>query len=47
MVVASELLDDSPGWHEIAPSTFIRVGRGAVEFEPLRLIGARRKRRST
>ena len=49
-VVASEPLDDGPGWHEVAPDTLVRVDGRGVRLEPLDLDGAaspsRRRRQS-
>jgi glutamine amidotransferase len=36
-VVSSEPLDDGPGWHEVGPSTLVRVDRREVRLEPLKL----------
>jgi glutamine amidotransferase len=40
-VVASEPLDEGPGWQEVGPSTLIRVDRRGVRLEPLDLDVAR------
>lgn len=40
-VVASEPLDDGPGWCEVDEATLVRVDRRGVRFEPLDLDGAR------
>jgi len=37
VVVASEPLDDGPGWHEIQPDTLLRAGERGVRLEPLGL----------
>lgn len=39
-VVASEPLDDGPGWHEVGPDTLVRVDGRGVRLEPLDLDGA-------
>jgi glutamine amidotransferase len=36
-VVASEPLDDGPGWHKVGPDTLVRVGGRGVSLEPLDL----------
>jgi glutamine amidotransferase len=36
-VVASEPLDDGPGWHEVGPDTLVRVDARGVRLEPLDL----------
>ena len=36
-VVASEPLDDGPGWHEVGPDTLVRVDGQGVHLEPLDL----------
>src|SRR3954466_12254769 len=36
-VVASEPLDDGPGWHEVGPDTLARVDARGVRLEPLNL----------
>src|SRR3954452_16672671 len=36
-VVASEPLDDGPGWHRVAPDTLVRVDGRGVHLEPLDL----------
>ena len=36
-VVASEPLDDGPGWHEVEPDTLVRVDARGVRLEPLDL----------
>jgi glutamine amidotransferase len=36
-VVASEPLDDGPGWHKVGPDTLVRVGGRGVRLEPLDL----------
>ncbi len=36
-VVASEPLDDGPGWHEVGPDTLVRADGRGVRLEPLDL----------
>jgi len=36
-LVASEPLDDGPGWHEVEPGTLVRVDGQGVRLEPLDL----------
>jgi glutamine amidotransferase len=36
-VVASEPLDDGPGWHEVGPDTLVRADGRGVRLEPLGL----------
>jgi len=36
-VVASEPLDDGPGWHEVGPDTLVRADTRGVHMEPLTL----------
>ncbi len=48
-VVASEPMDDGPGWHEVGPDTLVRVDGKGVHLEPLDLEPAdlpRRRRQS-
>jgi len=48
--VASEPLDDRPGWRSVEPSTLVRAGANRLELEPLDLearsggVGRRRAR---
>ena len=44
-VVASEPLDDGPGWHEVGPDTLVRVDGQGVHLEPLDLDRAESPRR--
>lgn len=37
VVVASEPLDDGPGWHEVKPDTLVRADARGVRLEPLGL----------
>lgn len=36
-VIASEPLDDGPGWHEVGPDSLLRANRQGVRLEPLDL----------
>jgi glutamine amidotransferase len=38
-VVASEPLDDGPGWHEVGPDTLVKVDRDGVQLQRLDLDG--------
>jgi len=40
VVVASEPLDDGPGWHEVAPDTLVRVDARGGRVESLAMEGA-------
>jgi gamma-glutamyl hercynylcysteine S-oxide hydrolase len=44
-VVASEPLDDGPGWHRVEPSTLVRADAGGIRTEPLDLPEAGRTTR--
>jgi glutamine amidotransferase len=39
-LVASEPMDDGPGWREVGPDSLVRVGAQGVRVEPLGLDGA-------
>lgn len=40
-VVASEPMDDGPGWHEVGPGSLVRATAAGIAVEPLDLDGAR------
>jgi glutamine amidotransferase len=44
-LVASEPLDEGPGWHEVGPDTLVRVDARGVHLEPLDLDRAAHGRR--
>ena len=37
IVVASEPLDDSPGWRPVEPGTLVTANRHGLRLQPLRL----------
>ena len=40
VLVASEPMDDGPGWREVGPDSLVRVADRGVRVEPLDLDGA-------
>jgi glutamine amidotransferase len=40
VLVASEPMDDGPGWREVGPDSLVRVNTRGVRVEPLDLDGA-------
>jgi predicted glutamine amidotransferase len=40
-VIASEPLDDGPGWHRVEPSSLVQTGRHGLRVEPLDGVRAR------
>lgn len=39
-LIASEPMDDGPGWHEVRPDTLVRADASGIRLEPLDLDGA-------